>query len=285
MKTKFLSLLVVCLMAVSAFSQSNLNNYKYIIIPKKYDFLKQNDQYQLNSLTEFLFNKYGFVAFMEGEDYPDDLNANRCLALTSNALKDSSMFKTKLQIELKNCNGTVIYTTEVGESREKDYNKAYPEALRNAFKELQTINYKYIPVNNAPETVAKEVKNQNEVVNQIEQLKAEIENLKKEKDVKNIEVLTTNPESKAEIVVENAIKDTKSIQEGVQQVLYAQAVENGFQLVDSSPKVVYKIKNTSLKDVYLVEGKNATLYKKGDDWVLEYYENNVLKQEVLNIKF
>ena len=67
--------------------------------------------------------------------------------------------------------------------------------------------------------------------------------------------------------------------------MYAQAVDNGFQLVDSSPKVVYRIKNTSMDNVFLVEGKNATLYKKDNQWVMEYYENDILKQDVLNIKF
>ena len=68
-------------------------------------------------------------------------------------------------------------------------------------------------------------------------------------------------------------------------MLYAQETENGYQLVDSSPKVVYKIKGTTLKNVFIVEDKNAVLYKNGDSWVVEYYANNILKQEELNIKF
>ncbi|PKQ43507.1 hypothetical protein [Confluentibacter flavum] len=285
MKTKFLSLLVVFFLVANAFSQSNLNNYKYIIIPEKYEFLKENDQFQLNSLTEFLFNKYGFQAFMEGENYPDDLNANRCLALTTDVIKDSSMFKTKLQIELKNCNGLTVYTTKVGESREKDFNKAYAEALRNAFKELETKNYKYVPINNGSEVIVKETKNQTEVVKEIAKLKAEIENLKQDKETQV--VITEEPKESVpmvEVPKEDILK-VISASENVSGVLYAQAIENGFQLVDSSPKVVYKIKNTSLENVFMVEGKNATLYKKENNWIMEYYENNVLKQEVLNIKF
>ena len=67
--------------------------------------------------------------------------------------------------------------------------------------------------------------------------------------------------------------------------MYAQEIENGFQLVDSSPKVVYKIKTTGLDNTFLVEDKDAIIYKKGDMWVLEYYSGSVLKQEELNIKF
>ena len=68
-------------------------------------------------------------------------------------------------------------------------------------------------------------------------------------------------------------------------VLYAQPIENGYQLVDSSPKVVYKIKKTSLDNVFLVEGLNGTLLNKNGQWVIEYYENGALKQKTLNIKF
>lgn len=282
MKTKILSLLLVFLMTSSIFSQSSLNNYKYVIIPKKYGFLKSDDQFQLNSLTKFLFNKYGFDALMEGETYPDDLKANRCLALTTDVIKDSGFLKTKILIELKNCNGLTVYTTQVGESKEKDYSKAYSEALRNAFKELQNINYKYVPSGNTPESTDKGTNNQSEVSKEIAQLKAEIENLKLEKETP---VSPTVVPNSTPTVVENAVPNVTSSSENVSGVLYAQAMDNGFQLVDSSPKVVYKIKNTSMENVFLVEGKNATLYKKDGNWIMEYYENNILKQDVLNIKF
>ncbi len=81
MKTKFLSLFAIFFLVIGAFSQSNLNNYKYVIVPKKYDFLKEKDQYQLNSLTEFLFNKYGFQAFMEGANYPEDINKKQMFSI------------------------------------------------------------------------------------------------------------------------------------------------------------------------------------------------------------
>ncbi|OYX25443.1 MAG: hypothetical protein B7Z06_07255 [Flavobacteriales bacterium 32-35-8] len=281
MNIKTLSFLVVLLMTSSLFAQSSLNNYKYIIIPKQYDFLREADKFQLNSLTEFLFNKYGFKAYMEEGNYPDDLKANRCLALTSNLIKDSSMFKTRLMIELKNCNGLTVYTTQAGESREKDFKTAYSEALRNAFKELQNINYKYVPAEQVSENIInKEPNNQADVSKEIAQLKAEIENLKQEKETP---VVIAEESKVTEAVIE--VSKTVSASQNTSDVLYAQAIENGFQLVDSSPKVVYKIKNTSMENMFLVEGRNATLYKKGDHWIMEYYENNVLKQDVLNIKF
>ncbi|MCF8272329.1 MAG: hypothetical protein K9I95_00705 [Flavobacteriaceae bacterium] len=269
----------------SAFSQTNLNDYKYVIVPKKYDFLKEENQYQINSLAKFLFQKYGFETLMEGDDYPLDLAKDRCLALKSNLINDSGLFKTKLKIVLKACNDKIVYESQLGETREKEYDKAYNLALREAFKSLETLNYKYEPKETIAiveeQAVATE---KNETAQEIQKLKQEIEALKQEKIV---EVITIEPvkeePAKAEVITETPNEEINM--EPVLNVLYAQQIENGFQLVDSTPKVVYKIKKTGLDNVYLVENMNATLYKKGDQWILEYYENSTLKQKALTIKF
>ena len=302
MKTKISVLLITCFFTIGAFAQTNLNNYKYVIVPNKYDFLKEKDQYRLNSLTQFLFNKYGFQALIEGEKYPEDLMKNRCLALKSDLVKDSGMFKTKLVVELKDCNDQVVYTSEIGESREKEYDKAYNEAVRNAFQSIEALNYKYKPSATITTAASQEVEvvpNNNQVAKEIQQLKEEIESLKKEKEVvvEKAEpkvTMVSKVEEKQDPVVKASTKEvpviavktvTTTEKVEVSGVLYAQAIENGFQLVDSSPKVVYRIKKTSIADVFMVENKSATLYKKGDNWILEYYEDNVLKQDILNIKF
>lgn len=69
--------------------------------------------------------------------------------------------------------------------------------------------------------------------------------------------------------------------------LYAQPIENGYQLVDATPKLVLKIFKTSQPDYFTAvsEAKNGVVFKKEGVWYFEYYENNVLKSEKLNIKF
>lgn len=293
MKTKLFSILTVCFIVTSVFSQSNLNNYKYIIVPNKFDFLKEKDQYQLNSLAKFLFEKYGFKTLIEGENYPEDLLVNRCLGLKSDVFKESGMFKTKLSIELKDCFDKVVYKSKLGESREKEFAKSYNLALRDAFNSFKDLNYNYQPSDAITTLATQKAEIKNEVSKEIEQLKQEIQNLKKEKT----EVVKTEPEVVVEesptasvvpavIRVKEEVETVKAIAvKETSNVLYAQEIINGFQLIDSTPKVVYKIKNTGLDNVFLVEGKSAILYKKGAHWILEYYLNNTLKQDTLNIKF
>ncbi|GAA4805836.1 hypothetical protein [Litoribaculum gwangyangense] len=288
MKAKFLIIPIAFFIVTSLFSQTSLNNYKYVIVPKKFDFLKAQDQYQLNSLTKFLFEKYGFEAVMEGDDYPEDLVLNRCLGLKSNVIKDSGLFKTKLNIELKDCNDKVIYVSEVGESREKEYKTAYNLALRDVFESFASLNYKYEPsekiVSSGIKTIAK-----SEVSEEIQQLKQEIQQLKNEKEATVVEVEKTaveKPVLKSEVLVVDEVETIKEpIIEGTSNILYAQEIENGFQLVDSSPKVVYIIKKTNLKDVFLIQNNGGIIYKKQDSWVIEYYSGNTLQQDELNVKF
>ncbi|WP_298555415.1 hypothetical protein [uncultured Algibacter sp.] len=273
MKTKFFLIILTCFIVSTTFAQTSINNYKYVIVNNKFDFLKKKDQYQINSLTKFLFNKYGFEAVMEGADYPKDLMLNRCLALHADVTKDPGMFKTKLKVMLNDCNDKVVYTSQFGVSREKEFKAAYNLALRDAFTSIKALNYKYAPNENITSlSIAAQTPVKTEVAEEIQQLKKEIQNLKKEKEA-DVVVPDTKPVDKMTVI------------EGVSNVLYAQAIDNGFQLVDSSPKVLYRIKNTNLKDVFLVEGNSAVIYKKDNDWVIEYYSGGTLEQEALNIKF
>ncbi|MGY0425733.1 MAG: hypothetical protein ACWIPI_02745 [Polaribacter sp.] len=68
-------------------------------------------------------------------------------------------------------------------------------------------------------------------------------------------------------------------------VLYAQPKENGFQLVNMKPAVVFTIFKTSLKDIFIIKDKNGTLYKKDGSWIAEYYENGKLIGKQYQIKF
>ena len=72
-----------------------------------------------------------------------------------------------------------------------------------------------------------------------------------------------------------------------EQVLFAQTISNGFQLVDTTPKVVLKMFKTSQPDYYTAtsDSKNGVVFKKNNEWFFEYYVNEKLVSEKLSIKF
>ena len=241
---------VLLFLTASVFSQKNINNYKYIIVPNKFDFVQKSDQYQTSSLTKFLFNKYGFKAFFADEKLPSDLAVNRCLALTAVVKRESSLLATKGVIELRDCYNKVIFTSITGKSKFKEYKKAYHEVIRKSFKSIQNLNYNYNPE------------------------KKDVVNVKIQKDL----VKEVSPKSIAK-------KPLKVLKNNSKLNLYAQAVANGYQLVDTKPEVVFKIIKTGIKDVFIIENKNGILYKSGEIWIAEYYNGGVKKVENYQVKF
>lgn len=141
MKNFFFLMLV--LLGTTVSQAQDINSYKYIIVPQEFDFLKEPDQYQLNSLTKFLFEKNGFETYFEGEKLPEDLSKNPCEALNAEVENNSGLFKTRVNVILKDCYNKQVFVSEEGRSREKDYKDAYHEALRNAFESIEELNYSY----------------------------------------------------------------------------------------------------------------------------------------------
>lgn len=297
MKRTILLVLAILVLPIFAYAQDNLNDYKYIIVPNQFDFLKGKDKYQVNSLTAFLFNKYGYTAFMEGDEFPKDLRNNRCLGLTSEVVEAKGGFlSTRLQINLVNCDGKIVMSSRVGETKEKTYEKAYGLAIRDAFVSFQEVNHVYKP---NPELVGITTSNKAQDTDseeEISNLKKEIETLKAEKELANAvvaEEVSTNAAA-----VTTGVVATKTVLEPVDQkvqienpsnvkedVLFAQPIDNGFQLVDMEPKKVMVLLYTAKKDVFIVQGKDAIVFKKGEQWVISENTETKFSAKVLNIKF
>ena len=71
-------LMLLFVVAAKGAAQHEINNYRYLILPEKFSFLKQKDQYQLNSLVKIHFEKLGFVVFYDTETLPDSLVNYNC---------------------------------------------------------------------------------------------------------------------------------------------------------------------------------------------------------------
>jgi len=260
--------LIVLLLFTSFYAkaQGDINNYKYIIVPDKFEVQNEANAYKLNGLTEFLFNKYGYQAYLANEALPEDLKAQRCLGLTADVVtKKGGLFKTKLEIILKDCYGTEVMRSKIGESREKQFSQAYNEALRDAFTTYQEFEYSYVPKTS------------------VEQIETEKSSFKGKEEV--AKAITNRPTNKVEEY--KIIKKDKAPTEETKavQIYYAQAIGGGYQLVDAEPKIVMILLDTNVENVFLVKDKNAIVHKKNGQWL--YFENNGKNtiDKTLTIKF
>lgn len=225
----------------------SINDYEYVMVPEKFDVFKEKDRYNLNTTVKLLLQKYGFKAYFPGDAIPDGIADSNCKRLNADLVKDNSLMSTKVKIVLKDCRDNIVYETAFGKSTEKDYSAAYREATRNAAKSFENLNYHYNGKNG--------LNNETPVV-------------------------------EALVPVNNAAPEVTSGTSN--EVFYfAQPIANGFQIIDSEPKVIMKIFNTSVKNVFIgsKNGVNGVVISKNGQWFFEYYENTKLVSELLKLKF
>jgi hypothetical protein len=248
---KAITFFILTLFTVNVYSQNSLNNYKYVFVPERFDFFKSNDQYGLNSLTKMLLEDKGFTVIMGNAEMPPQVAANKCNALNTEVTERKGFFVTSLTFVLKDCQGNVLFKSKEGKSREKEWPAAYTEALQDAFSSLKTVPYKYdstaLAQAPAPVTTAPAA----------------------------VAATPAAPKATASPVNMEAIG-----------TLYAQPTDNGFQLVDTTPQKILTLLKTSQPDYYIAEGPlNGVVFKKNEEWLYEYYKDNKLISQKLQIKF
>jgi hypothetical protein len=260
MKRYFLALFLF--VSYSGYTQNTINNYKYVVVPEKFSFLKQNDQYLLNSLTKALLQEKGFTVYFDNTELPAEVANNKCRALSADLLEKSGMFTTSLTLLLKDCQGNIVFKSKEGKSREKDYKAAYDMALRDAFTSVSytyngSVNEPAQPIatttaSSAPETPA--------------------------------------PTTTSTVPVKSPVAATKTTEAVANQqagTLYAQAITNGYQLIDTTPKIVLTLLKSSAENYFIASSAtaNGIVLKKGEDWFFEYYKDGKLISEKLLVKF
>jgi len=296
-------LLAICLQFMSV-AQESINHYKYVIVPTKYSFFDEADKYQINSLTKFLFNKYGYTAFFPDDKLPQELEKNSCLALYVDVVEFKALFKTKLRIDLDDCGGKLVMSSKVGETREKQFDKAYNLALRDAFETYQYADYKYEqdkmdssenmkpkPVENpvVKETV---VESSNEEAKPMKEMKEEMgeatetpKAMMEEPEMKVKEDVVVQPKAKVEKPKMEVKKTKVEFVKQDKNVLYAQPIKNGFQIVDTTPKIVMILLETAKSNIFVVKDQNAIVYQEDGSWLISKNDGTKVSVEALNIKF
>tara|TARA_B100000963_G_C22491370_1_gene609440 strand:+ start:209 stop:976 length:768 start_codon:yes stop_codon:yes gene_type:complete len=222
-------------------AQTDLNQYKYVSVPDRFDFLKTNDQYQINSLTQFLLTKKGFTVLESIENYPSDLAANSCLLLDVNVEKIKGFLKTKLEVQFINCKKEVVFRSAIGTSKEKDFKMAYHQAIRAAFDSMEALNYNY----KASDAI--------DISYSIEPSKTVLSKPSVHKPSDPIVVASVDPVDSLEL--------TKTL---IVSTAY------GYDINDANGKVLYSIYQTMEEGIFIIDKLPGIAYKRGKRWVREY---------------
>lgn len=253
------ALLLLLLVSFSGFAQNTINNYKYVVVPEKFNFSREEDQYGLNSLTKSLLEEKGFTVYLDNSSIPNELAGNRCNALNAEVVQKKGLFVTNLTLILKDCKGNIIFKSKEGKSREKEFLTSYNLALRDAFTSLNDVPYAYTgPANPAATEVAPAAVT----------------------PAKEVPAPAAAVVAAAPVAAAAQVKDASG-------TLYAQATPNGYQLIDTTPKKVLTLLKTSAADYFIADNgiSHGIALKKNGEWYFEYYKDNQLISEKLLIKF
>ncbi|NJB37241.1 hypothetical protein [Croceivirga sp. JEA036] len=277
------SILMLVAMLTSSMFYAQFNDYKYIIVPKKFEAFKQENQYLTSTLIKHNLTEFGYTVVYD-DALPPELKMNRCLGVTTDIDDSSSMFTTKLNLVFKDCNGVEVYTSLEGKSKIKEFKEAYKEAISRALEGLRGIPYNY---NGDKGTIASTPSVS--ATTTTTQVQEEPVITLADNSAKTIKtpVATESAIERIEQTATTAVGSTSTpILKEVGDILYAQPKQGGYQLVDSTPQVIYFLKSTAAPDVFIVEkeGKNGVVYKKDNTWFIEF-DGGQAGPQPLNIKF
>lgn len=224
-------------------AQTNLDQYKYVSVPNRFDFMKSSDQFQISSLAKFLLTKNKFTVLENLEKYPADLAANQCLLLNLNVEQIKGFLKTKLEVQFLNCKNQMVFKSDIGMSREKDFKTAYHQALRDAFSSVSEANYKF---NEAIDTVS-----------------------------------TNDPPISVKRAVSTPMQATDLSSSKFNSEILMTQTSYGFDMKDPDGIVVYSLYQTMSDGIYIIDKLPGIVYKRGNRFVREYISNQKIIIEPL----
>jgi hypothetical protein len=227
-------------------------NYEIVILPNKFDFLKEDNMYNLSALTKSFFETEGFKVYYAEDILPIEIANNRCTSMFADVIESNSLFVTKTEVVLKDCQNVVLFTSAVGASREKESAKAYNEAFRIALTSMRG-KLKIKNTNATPVIIKEAIVKETVTVTEVA--------------VERTEVLT------------DKVTNTKQ--------LFAIPTTTGFKLVDGKPNVIIELKTTTSDAVFIAnKGEIIGVFiEKGNGWFFEYYQYNKLVSERIEVKF
>lgn len=263
------------------------NKYHYVLVPQEFEFLKHPNQYQLNALTAFLLEKYGFEA-LYGEKTP--ANVGLCDVLKANVHNDSGIFRSKLYVTLENCQGEVLFTSKTGTSREKNFKKSYHEALREAFTSFEGLKEGTELIKN--QAAVAENSSENDPAEVVIDPVPAARDLKEKPSEVIVDPVVTSEEmeeaAKASPAVPEAVQKNKNLQFVNGAITYKLVkTPTGYELFrEGEPGKFGTLLKSGGGDNYLYSSKNISgnaFFDTRGNLVVEYLDPN--SQQLISVKY
>ena len=249
-------------------AQAQLDNYKYFVVPKRFDAFMDINQHQSSTLVKFLLTKYEFEPLYD-DAIPEELFLNKCLGLTTQLEDNSTYLQTVVAIVYYDCRGQEVFRTQEGRSKNKVFKEAYSEAIQEAMQTMALISHNY---RGSEQTVEEPV-----VAEAPDPIEATPET--------ETEVSLAEPAVIADVAEE--APEPLAKEESVPEITYWEetARSNGYILTNPDKEVTWVIMKTSSPEVFMAISTTTqgVAFKVENGWRLEYYLGDLLKVEEIKL--
>lgn len=130
---KNFSILVLVFLSFTSFAQQN----KVIIISNKYEFQKEKNTYNINTMLKAILVSNSYQVFFDDEELPVEIAQNKCNALTGVLIDNSNLLVRKIKFQIRDCQNNLLFETAEVKTREKDIQNAYIEIIKLLSPELK----------------------------------------------------------------------------------------------------------------------------------------------------
>ena len=130
---KNFSILVLVFLSFTSFAQQN----KVIIISNKYEFQKEKNTYNINTMLKAILISNSYQVFFDDEELPIEIAQNKCNALTGVLIDNSNLLVRKIKFQIRDCQNNLLFETAEVKTREKDIQNAYIEIIKLLSPELK----------------------------------------------------------------------------------------------------------------------------------------------------
>ncbi|WP_019039475.1 hypothetical protein [Psychroflexus tropicus] len=255
-KTSLLLIALLCFQLASS-QTSNINAFEYVIIPMQFDFQSEPNKYQLNILSRVLLKEEGFKVFMSTEERPLDYRGNTCKPLFFEVEDTSGYLSISVVARLKDCYDNVLFESEEGKTKIKDFKEGYQDALKKALSSLSEMNYRY---NSSLEKYPERENDQ----------------------------LSLNPASSSEDkVIENAYSDKRVYKLGGKTYWLVSVDQGDYKLLSNSGKVNYATLSKADKGSYIFNSisiSGAAYFDAEGNLNVEYMDKDLNELQYMTFK-
>ncbi|WET48701.1 hypothetical protein PYS58_19345 [Chryseobacterium indologenes] len=135
---KKLSILMLAICSTAIFGQK-VSDYKYVLIPERFETFKGESYGLEDALAKALKNKKYVVLPASIDQWPSEAKDNSCNVMKADVLNVKSMFKNKLMLVIKDCNNKILLESN-GSSSIKEFEEGLADALKMALISVSNSN-------------------------------------------------------------------------------------------------------------------------------------------------